>query len=60
MKDGKKEGVGRIMRKGGILLMTVTFVNDICEGEVITNNEKGKTVLRGSLKKGKEVGIFTE
>ena len=59
LKDGKKEGVGRILRKDGLLFMTVTFVNDICEGEVIKYNCKKTIVLRGRLEKGKEAGIFT-
>ena len=35
MKEGKKEGIGLIVRENGTIFMRVMFVNDECEGEVI-------------------------
>ena len=60
LHNGKKEGVGLIMRENGTLFMKVMFLNDECEGEVIKKNEEGKIVMRGKLDGGKEVGLFTE
>ena len=60
IKEGKKEGVGLIVRKNGTLFMRMMFVNDVCEGEVIKKSKFGKTVLKGTLEKGKEVGLFVE
>ena len=60
LKEGKKEGVGLIVRKNGTLFMRMMFVNDDCEGEVIKKSKFGKTVLKGTLEKGKEVGLFVE
>ena len=60
IKEGKKEGVGLIVRKNGTLFMRMMFVNDECEGEVIKKSKFGKTVLKGTLEKGKEVGLFVE
>ena len=60
MKNGKKEGVGLIVRKNGTLFMRMMFVNDECEGEVIKKNKYGITVLKGRVSKGKEVGMWIE
>ena len=60
LKDGKKEGVGLILRENGTLFMKMMFVNDICEGEVIKKDEYGRTVLRGYLKHGEERGSYEE
>ena len=60
IKEGKKEGIGLIVRKNGTLFMRMMFVNDVCEGEVIKKSKFGKTVLKGTLEKGKEVGLFVE
>ena len=60
MKNGKKEGVGEILREDGTLFMRMMFVNDECEGEVIKKNKYGITVLKGRVSKGKEVGIWIE
>ena len=60
IKEGKKEGIGLIVRKNGTLFMRMMFVNDECEGEVIKKSKFGKTVLKGTLEKGKEVGLFVE
>ena len=60
MKNGKKEGVGLIVRKNGTLFMRMMFVNDECEGEVIKKNEYGSVVLKGRMEKGKEVGMWIE
>ena len=60
MKEGKKEGIGVIVRKNGTLFMRMMFVNDECEGEVTKMNKYGITVLKGRVSKGKEVGIWIE
>lgn len=60
MKNGKKEGPALILRDNGTIFMKLTYVNDIAEGEVIKKSKFGKTVLKGTLEKGKEVGLFTE
>ena len=60
LKEGKKEGVCKIMREDGTLFMKVMFVNDMCEGELIKKNEYGKTVLKGRLERGIEVGLWIE
>ena len=60
MKEGKKEGVGLLVRENGTLFMRMMFVNDECEGEVIKRNEYGRTVLKGQVSKGKEVGLWIE
>ena len=60
MKNGKKEGVGEILREDGTLFMRMTFVNDECEGELIKKNEYGSIVLKGRMEKGKEVGMWIE
>ena len=60
LKEGKKEGVCKIMREDGTLFMKVMFVNDVCEGELIKKNEYGKTVLKGRLERGIEVGLWIE
>ena len=60
MKEGKKEGVGLLLREEGTLFMRMMFVNDECEGEVIKKNEYGSVVLKGRMEKGKEVGMWIE
>ena len=60
MKNGKKEGVGLLLREEGTLFMRMMFVNDECEGEVIKKNEYGSVVLKGRMEKGKEVGMWIE
>ena len=60
MKNGKKEGVGEILREDGTLFMRMMFVNDECEGEVIRKNEYGSIVLKGRMGKGKKVGMWIE
>ena len=60
LKEGKKEGVCKILREDGILFMKMMFVNDVCEGELIKKNEYGKTVLKGRLERGMEVGLWIE
>ena len=60
MKEGKKEGIGLIVRENGTVFMRMMFVNDECEGEVIKRNKYGRTVLKGRVSKGKEVGIWIE
>ena len=60
MKNGKKEGPALILRDNGTIFMKLTYVNDIAEGEVIKKSKFGKTVLKGTLEKGKEVGLFSE
>ena len=60
MKEGKKDGIGMIVRKNGVLFMKLMFVNDECEGEVAKMNEYGNIVLRGRVSGGKEVGIWIE
>ena len=40
--------------------MKLMFVNDVCEGELIKKNEYGKTVLKGRLERGIEVGLWIE
>ena len=60
MKEGKKEGIGLIVREDGTLFMRMMFVNDECEGEVTKRNENGSVVLKGRVSKGKEVGIWIE
>ena len=60
MKEGKKEGIGLLVRENGTLFMKWMFVNDECEGEVIKTNEYGRKVMRGRVEKGKEVGIWIE
>ena len=60
MKEGKKEGIGVIVREDGTLYMRLMFVNDVCEGEVTKKNEYGNTVLRGRVEGGVEVGIWIE
>ena len=60
MKEGKKEGIGLLLRKNGTLFMRMMFVNDECEGEVIKKNKYGRTVLKGRVSGGKEVGLWIE
>ena len=60
MKEGKKEGIGLIVRENGTVFMIMMFVNDECEGEVIKRNKYGRTVLKGRVSKGKEVGMWIE
>ena len=60
MKEGKKAGIGLLLRENGTLFMRMMFVNDECEGEVIKKNEYGRTVLKGRVSKGKEVGMWIE
>ena len=60
MKEGKKEGLGLILRENGTLYMRMMFVNDECEGEVIKMNEYGRIVLKGRVCVGKEVGMWIE
>ena len=60
MKEGKKEGIGLIVRENGTVFMRMMFVNDECEGEVIKRNKYGRTVLKGRVSKGKEVGMWIE
>ena len=40
--------------------MRMMFVNDECEGEVTKRDEYGNIVLRGEVKRGKEVGMWIE
>ena len=54
IKEGKKEGIGLLLREDGTLFMRMMFVNDECEGEVIKKNKYGRTVLRGRMQKGKK------
>ena len=60
MKEGKKEGIGLLLRKNGTLFMKLMFVNDECEGEVMKMNEYGRTMLKGRVLKGVEVGLWIE
>ena len=60
MKEGKKEGIGLLVRENGTLFMKLMFVNDECEGEVTKVNKYGGTVLKGRVSRGKEVGIWIE
>ena len=60
IKEGKKEGIGLLLREDGTLFMRMMFVNDECEGEVIKKNKYGITVLKGRVSKGKEVGMWIE
>ena len=60
MKEGKKEGVGLLLREDGTLFIRMMFVNDECEGEVTKMNKYGRTVLKGRVSKGKEVGMWIE
>ena len=60
VKEGKKEGVGLILRENGTSFIKLRFVNDVCEGEVIKMNEQENIVMRGRLERGKEVGLFIE
>ena len=60
MKEGKKDGIGLLLREDGTLFMKMMFVNDECEGDMVKKNKYGKTVLRGRVSKGKEVGIWIE
>ena len=60
MKEGKKEGIGLIVREDGTPFIRMMFVNDECEGEVTKMNEYYGTVLKGRVSKGKEVGIWIE
>ena len=60
MNEGKKEGIGMIVREDGTLFMRMMFVNDECEGEVTKMNKYGNTVLKGRVSKGKEVGMWIE
>ena len=60
LKEGKKEGVCKIMREDGTLFMKLMFVNDVCEGELIKKNEYGKAVLKGRFERGIEVGLWIE
>ena len=57
MKNGKKEGVGEILREDGTLFMRMMFVNDECEGEVTKRNENGSVVLKGRVSKEKGSGL---
>ena len=36
--NGKKEGLGQILRKDGSIYMTVNYVNGVEEGEVVKYN----------------------
>ena len=60
MKEGKKEGIGVIVREDGTLYMRLMFVNDECEGDVVKKNKYGRRVLKGRVSKGKEVGMWIE
>ena len=60
MKEGKKEGIGLLVRENGTLFMKWMFVNDECEGEVTKTNEYGRKVMRGRVEQGKEVGMWIE
>ena len=51
--NGKKEGLGQILRKDGSIYMTVNYVNGVEEGEVVKYNEKGSVIMRGNMKNGK-------
>ena len=57
MKEGKKEGIGLLLREDGTLFMRIMFVNDECEGEVIKMNKYGNMILKGRVVRGKEVGL---
>ena len=60
IREGKKEGVGLIVREDGTVSMQLMFVNDECEGEVVKMDRYGRAVLKGRVSKGKEVGIWIE
>ena len=60
MKEGKKAGIGLLLRENGTVFVRMMFVNDECEGEVIKRNKYGRTVLKGRVSKGKEVGMWIE
>ena len=60
MKEGRKEGIGLVVRENGTLFMQMMFVNDECEGEVIKKNKYGRIVLKGRVLKGIEVGLWIE
>ena len=60
MTRGRKSGIGLLLREDGTLFMRMMFVNDECEGEVTKRDEYGNIVLRGEVKRGKEVGMWIE
>ena len=60
VKEGKKEGIGLLIRENGTLFMRMMFMNDECEGEVTKRNKYGNIVLKGKVSKGKEVGLWIE
>lgn len=60
IKNGKMEGLASILRENSTLYIRLTYVNNIPEGEVIKKSEFGKTILRGTLHEGMEIGLFTE
>ena len=60
LRVSMKEGIGVIVREDGTLYMRMMFVNDECEGNKVKKNKYGKTVLKGRVEKGKEVGMWIE
>ena len=60
LQDGKKEGEGLILRDNGTPFMSLQFVHDSLDGEVKQFDESGSLILKGSLKNGKELDVFTE
>ena len=60
VREGKKEGIGFLVREKGTLLMKLMFVKDLAEGQMVKIDKHGRTVLRGDLKQGKEYGLFKE
>ena len=39
MKEGKKDGIGLLLREDGTLFMKMMFVNDECEGDMVKKNK---------------------
>ena len=58
VKNGKKEGVGIMVRENNTVLMELCFENDEANGEVIVYDKMGKVMERGMLKNGMKNGVF--
>ena len=58
VKNGKKEGVGIMVRENNTVLMELCFENDEANVEVIVYDKMGKVMERGMLKNGMKNGVF--
>ena len=60
LRSGKREGEALIMRQGNSMFMKLYYVNDEPNGEVIKYDSYGIPIMTGTLRDGKESGVFVE